>query len=93
MQSGHDAAKAKQPVPKWVPVVLVGLSIQYLCLPLSASLLAGSLYGRFERPHCFVEASANGAGFDQGATAETENRAFTNLTPEPHHYRVCRCSH
>lgn len=25
MQPGHDAAKAKQPVPKWVPVVLVCL--------------------------------------------------------------------
>ena len=88
MQSGHDAAaKAKQPVPKWVPVVLVGLFIQPLCLPLSVFVIVGNLHGRFEHPHCFAETSANGAGFDQGATPEAESRALANLTSEPHHYR------
>ncbi|KAF9652381.1 hypothetical protein BDM02DRAFT_3109402 [Thelephora ganbajun] len=34
MQSGHDAAKAKQPVPKWVPVVLLGISTVALSVPI-----------------------------------------------------------
>jgi len=93
MQSGHDAAaKAKQPVPKWVPVVLVGLFAQPHCLPLSVFVVVGNLHGSFERPHCLTETSADGTGFDQGATPEAESRALANLTPKSHHYRGYRCS-
>ncbi|KAF9788571.1 hypothetical protein BJ322DRAFT_1049749 [Thelephora terrestris] len=34
MQSDHDPAKAKQPVPKWVPVVLLGISTVALGVPI-----------------------------------------------------------
>ena len=91
MQSGHDAAKAKQPVPKWVPVVLVGLFTRPPCLPLNMSVLAGNIHGCFGRPHCFAEASADGASFDQGATAEAESRTLTNLAAKSRHYRDYRC--
>lgn len=49
MQSGHDAAKAKQPVPKWVPAVLVcvlvptHLSISLFLSQLGVSTLALSV--------------------------------------------------
>lgn len=39
MQSGHDATKAKQPVPKWVPMVLVCLFGSNPFVRLSLSLL------------------------------------------------------
>jgi len=64
--------------------------IQPLCLPHSLSVVAGNIYGSFERPHCFAETSAGGAGFDQGPTAE-ESRALTNPTCKPHGCRARCC--
>lgn len=89
MQSGHDAAKAKQPVPRWVPVVLVSLPYLTPLYLINVTAVAGSLHGGSERSHCFAEASAGGARFDKGPATKAESRALTNLASKFHGYGAC----
>lgn len=86
MQSGHDA---KQPVPKWVPVVLVCPWIQLFCLSLIVSIAVGGLHGSSERAHCFDEASASVTGFEQGPATEAKSWALTDLTHKSDHCCIC----